>query len=124
MPDSVYAFNTLVTVDRQDSEGYFMFLISFQVQTAIYHLYCLRQVQIDADSGKYNYRLREGFNSTRRWGRLDRQRQEYLKSLLGCLELEQERYERVGAWDVSHDIVGGVEEVENFLTESVNGSRL
>jgi hypothetical protein len=44
MPAGIYAFNTLVTVDRQDSGDYFMFLISFQVQTAIYHLYPLRQV--------------------------------------------------------------------------------
>jgi hypothetical protein len=124
MPDGIYAFNLLVKVERQDSGDYFRFLISSQVQTAIYHLYRLRQVQIDEDSGKYNYGLRDGVNSTRPWGRLVRQRQEYLKRLLGCLELEQERYERVGAWDVSHDIAGGVEEVENFLTESVNGSRL
>jgi hypothetical protein len=124
MPDGIYAFNSLVTLDRQDSGDYFMFLISFQVQTASYHLYRLRQVQIDADSGKYNYGLRKGVNGTLRRGKLDRQRQEYLESLLDCLELEQERYERVGAWNFSHDIVGGVEKVENFLSEAVNGPRL
>jgi hypothetical protein len=64
IPDGIYAFNTLVTVDHQDSRDYFMFLISFQVQTAIYHLYRLRQVQTDEDSGKYNYGLREGVNNT------------------------------------------------------------
>jgi hypothetical protein len=55
MPDGIYAFNSLVTLDRQDSGDYFMFLISFQVQTASYHhLYRLRQVQIDADSGQHH----------------------------------------------------------------------
>jgi hypothetical protein len=72
MPDGIDAFNTLVTVDRQDSGDYFKFLISFEVQTAIYHFYQLRQVP-------------------------------------GTL---------------AHDIVGGVEEVENFLNEFVNGPRL
>jgi hypothetical protein len=106
MPDGIYAFNSLVEVDRQDSGDYFMFLISFQGQTAIYHLHRLRQVQIDEDSGKYNYGLREGVNSTLRRRKLDRQRQEYLASLLHCRELEQERYERVGAWNFSHDNCG------------------
>jgi hypothetical protein len=56
--------------------------------------------------------------------KLDRQRQDYLESLLECLELEQERYEWVGAWNFSHDIVGGVEKVENLHNEYVNGPNL
>jgi hypothetical protein len=54
MSAGIYTFNTLLTVDRQDSGDYFVFLVSFQVQTVIYHLYRLRQVQIDADSGQHH----------------------------------------------------------------------
>jgi hypothetical protein len=123
MPDGLYTFNLLVQVDSQDSgPNDFMFLISLQIQTIIYHLYRLRQVDIDDRSGRYNYVLYEGINSALRRVDRSRERARYLDRLTEYLEHEQDRYERAGAWDLSNNFGGN--ELLDFLNESNDGPEL
>jgi hypothetical protein len=123
MPDGLYTFNLLVQIDSQDSgPNEFMFLVSLQVQMMIYHLYRLRQVDIDDRSGKYNYGLYEGVNSALRRGDRSRERARYLDRLTEYLEHEQERYERAGVWDFSNNFGGN--ELVRFLNESNDGPEL
>jgi hypothetical protein len=123
MPDGLYTFNLLVQVDSQVSwPNEFMFLLSLQVQTTVYHLYRLRQVDINDKSGRSNYGLREGVDSDFRRGDRSRERGRYLDKLTECLEDERERYERAGALDFSNNF--GDDELGSFLNESNDGPEL
>lgn len=109
MPDGLYAQSLLVEVQTsQVGANQLVFLVSLQVQEAIYHLYRLRQVRIDQRDGVRDYGLRNDGPSWDRWS-LDTRR--YFKRLRVCLEHERERYERVGMWDLGDEMGTGALEM-------------
>ena len=106
MPDGIYTQSLLVEVQTSAfGSNELIFLVSLQVQEAIYHLYRLRQVRVDQRDGIRDHGLRDDGPSWHRWY-LDNRK--YLLRLKECLELERERYESVGMWDLERDFGPGI----------------
>jgi hypothetical protein len=124
MPDGLYTFNLIIKVDTEDFRPYFDCLVSLQVQTAIYHLHRLPQVDINNRSGKYNYGLYNHESYGRTYSpprRVEwvREKGRYSLQLTDFLVCEQERYERASVWDFSNNFARHkLDELEIFLMQT------